>query len=188
MPSKKLQVRKEAEQRYYQNHKKEILARSKEWYGNNLERGKQARRKYSLENKKELSEKRKIRLTSLEGCLSHRLSHLNKKRLKTSKVEFDLTFLINLWKSQNGICAISGYPMQFSTCNLFAVSIDRIDSTRGYTKDNVQLVCLGINFCKNRFPNDEMIEFWNYRDKLEENGDINKEVKVNSNDEEQYER
>jgi hypothetical protein len=66
--------------------------------------------------------------------------------------EFNITvpFLMELFERQEGKCAISGLPMLTTThrdecpegerCNPNKLSIDRIDSLRGYTEDNVQLV------------------------------------------------
>ena len=78
-------------------------------------------------------------------------------------VDIDIDFLIKLWEAQDGKCVITGYQMVYPECTLFSVSIDRIDSDKGYTKDNVQLVCQGINFAKNKYTNTEILEFWNFR-------------------------
>jgi len=37
------------------------------------------------------------------------------------------------------------------------VSIDRIDSTKGYSKDNVQLVCMAANQMKNDLSMEEFV-------------------------------
>lgn len=39
------------------------------------------------------------------------------------------------------------------------VSIDRIDSNKGYTKDNVQLVCSAINFMKSNLSLNDFIMY-----------------------------
>lgn len=66
--------------------------------------------------------------------------------------DFDITlpFLMDLFERQYGKCALSGLPMLTIThrdecpedqrCNPNKLSIDRIDSSCGYTEDNVQLV------------------------------------------------
>jgi hypothetical protein len=70
----------------------------------------------------------------------------------TDAREFNITvpFLVDLFERQEGMCALSGLPMVTTThiderpddnrCNPNKLSIDRIDSVRGYTEDNVQLV------------------------------------------------
>jgi hypothetical protein len=66
--------------------------------------------------------------------------------------DFDITvpFLVDLFEKQDGRCVLSGLPMATTThiderpddmrSNPNKLSIDRIDSSRGYTEDNVQLV------------------------------------------------
>lgn len=60
-------------------------------------------------------------------------------------------------------CAISGVPFRLGKVtkqnNLWAPSPDRIDNTKGYTKDNVQWVLWGINSIKKAQPNDIINEF-----------------------------
>lgn len=42
--------------------------------------------------------------------------------------------------------------------NYYNVSIDRVDSTVGYTKDNIVLCCDSINSMKNSMPKEFFIE------------------------------
>lgn len=74
--------------------------------------------------------------------------------------EFNITvpFLMELFERQGGKCALSGQPMLTNThrdecpentrCNPNKLSIDRIDSSIGYTEDNVQLLRWRINSMK----------------------------------------
>ena len=43
--------------------------------------------------------------------------------------------------------------------NHYNISIDRIDSTKGYTKDNVQLVCAQVNMMKAEMTMEELYIF-----------------------------
>jgi hypothetical protein len=43
--------------------------------------------------------------------------------------------------------------------SLTRASLDRIDSSKGYIKGNVEFVCLAINFAKNDFKKEEMKSF-----------------------------
>lgn len=72
---------------------------------------------------------------------------------------FDIDLLIGLWEKQQGRCAISGVSMGAGVGNLFAASVDRIDSNIGYVGGNIQLVCRAINIgrCSNSL--NEVIEF-----------------------------
>lgn len=67
-------------------------------------------------------------------------------------VDIDLDFLVDLLKKQEGKCAITGIEMTYikglRKYHYSNVSIDRIDSSKGYMKDNVQLVCCWANMAK----------------------------------------
>lgn len=70
-----------------------------------------------------------------------------------------------LFESQHGLCAYTGLPMFFSGDpyeysvmakeNPYAISIDRKDSLKGYTLDNVVLCCRFVNYAKNLFTEKE---------------------------------
>jgi hypothetical protein len=85
----------------------------------------------------------------------------SKKRLK----EFNLTLdeLLNQWNKQNGICPYTNLKMDLknSTKSLKKASLDRIDSNKGYTSDNIEFVCLGINYMKSNFTKQQVSEFLN---------------------------
>lgn len=72
-----------------------------------------------------------------------------KKTNAGRNMDFDLDadFLIDLFNKQKGLCAYSNIPLQFgkSTDSDWIVSLERIDVTKGYTKDNVCLICLEFN-------------------------------------------
>ena len=86
-----------------------------------------------------------------------------RRRSKEKNIYNDLTldYLMYLWEKQSGKCALSGIPMTYKfyegrvNTNL---SVDRIDSTKGYSKDNVQLVCMAVNQMKNDLSMVEFIE------------------------------
>lgn len=76
-----------------------------------------------------------------------------KKRAKDRGIPFTITKLDirNLWQQQNGLCALSKIPMTYEldSGRIYTnVSIDQIDPNKGYTRDNVQLVCMGVNQMK----------------------------------------
>ncbi len=89
-----------------------------------------------------------------------------KKRALDKNLEFDLTveyieqFLII------GICFKTLFrfdlkPRGRSVRNAFAPSVDRIDNNRGYTMDNVQVVCDMYNHGKGQHTDEEFIRFCN---------------------------
>jgi hypothetical protein len=77
-------------------------------------------------------------------------------------VDFTWEFLLDIWNNQNGVCAISKIPMTFEMNNgriNTNVSVDRINSSKGYLQDNIQLVCMAVNQMKNDLEINELIYF-----------------------------
>ena len=68
-------------------------------------------------------------------------------------------YLEQLYTQQNKKCNLTGFFLSFGKKNLYKISIDRIDSSIGYVKGNIQLICLGVNYLKNTFDNEEVVEF-----------------------------
>ena len=78
--------------------------------------------------------------------------------------EFNLSpkFLSELWDRQEGRCAYSGLKMHMPLTHSesrwegkrstpFIGSLDRLDNSKGYTKDNVHFVCLSLNYARGRW-------------------------------------
>lgn len=85
-------------------------------------------------------------------------------RKKNISFELNLDILKNLWEKQEGKCSITGLSMTTTILKgklKTNLSIDRIDSNKGYTIDNVQLVCVAVNIMKNTFTLDELKYFCN---------------------------
>jgi len=79
-------------------------------------------------------------------------TELSPRRLATlNDVQITLEWLIETYRKQKGKCAITGVDMQHHY-GIEAISIDRIDSLKGYTPDNVHLVCQWVNNAKNKHP------------------------------------
>lgn len=72
-----------------------------------------------------------------------------RKSANGRKLEFDLDmeFLIDMFMKQKGLCAYSGLPLKFgnSYMDKWIISLERIDVTKGYTKDNVCFICVEFN-------------------------------------------
>lgn len=96
--------------------------------------------------------------------LQHRLRYviqLGIIRAKKKKIEWNLSleFLTILWEKQDGKCVYSGVPLSYEDNHPHTVSLDRIDSSKGYTEDNVQFVCTIVNYVKQRFNEDVFLSF-----------------------------
>lgn len=97
--------------------------------------------------------------STIEGRAKIFLQNARKSAAKRNQ-EFLLSIedVVNFWKQQNEICAYSGRKMTLDAGKLETVSIERIDSSIGYTKDNTILVCQAINRMKSDF---EFNDFYN---------------------------
>ena len=87
----------------------------------------------------------------------------SRKRARKAGMEWDLCEqqLVELLDRQKGRCAMSGVLLDANKSGsnpLFYVSIDRIDNGKGYTIDNVQLTCRGVNYMKNRWTDEQAME------------------------------
>lgn len=126
--------------------------------------------------------KRKRRMSSCKECnlkISH--AYAKEKRIindlgyimmcrgseirrscKTSKREYDKDLkeiLKEKWEQQKGLCYYTGIPMVLSNeyhTNRYVMTVDRKDSNKGYTKDNIVLCCSIINRMKQNLTLDEL--------------------------------
>lgn len=149
---------------YYHKNKEKLQKRAKNLREKNPEKRRATQNKYAAKNREKLRTKNQDYKKTLKGCLAYKVSHLKKaKRARSLQVAIDVDFLLMLWAKQEGKCAVSKFPMRYPGGSLFSVTVDRIDPKKDYIPDNIQLVCEGINFAKNRYSNEEFIEFWSYR-------------------------
>ena len=82
--------------------------------------------------------------------------------LRKSKHEcnIDLAYLKELWEKQGGRCAFTNMPLRTRNHKtgralINIASLDRIDSTKGYVKGNVQFVSAALNLAKSDLPDAE---------------------------------
>jgi hypothetical protein len=81
-------------------------------------------------------------------------------------LEFNITIqdVANLFEKQNGLCSLTRLPIQFSETNKNlqdsnkTASVDRIDSSKGYTIDNIQLLHRDVNQIKMYYDQDYFIK------------------------------
>ena len=95
---------------------------------------------------------RSIKNSTIEGRAKEFLRHAKESAIRR-KQHFELNILdiIDCWNRQTQICAYSGRKMTLESGKLNTVSIERIDSKIGYTKDNTILVCNAVNRMKSDF-------------------------------------
>ena len=93
------------------------------------------------------------------------------KRVRARKAKFveelDLDKLVEIWNSQNGKCKFTNVdlvlqhqPEYKTISNNYKASIDRIDSSKPYSIDNIQFVSLTANTLKGNMLDEEVFEFF----------------------------
>ena len=91
--------------------------------------------------------------------------YLYKASQKNLNYDIDEKFLEELWNKQKSSCALSGVPITLRKFNEKSfpstASLDRIDSSKGYIRGNVQFVAYSINLAKNSFRNQQIVNFIN---------------------------
>lgn len=119
---------------------------------------------WARNNPEKAAEQQRKSRNTLRGSINSKVSSA-RQRAKNKKLDFDIDidFIQSLWNYQEGKCALTGKPMTYrgkknSQESFDSFSIDRIDSSKGYVKDNIQLVRWGVNSIKN---NMDMEVFFN---------------------------
>jgi hypothetical protein len=92
------------------------------------------------------------------------------KRVRNRKKKFfeelDIEKLVEIWEDQKGKCRITNVnlvlqhqPNYKTISNNYKASIDRIDSSKPYSIDNIQFISFTCNSMKSNMTNDEVYEF-----------------------------
>jgi hypothetical protein len=84
-------------------------------------------------------------------------SYLRWLKTKSDRSKLDLDYLVELWTTQDGRCAITNVKMQHSLSpdSPYNASIDRINAGQPYTNENVHLVIKFVNFWRSDLTIDE---------------------------------
>jgi hypothetical protein len=77
------------------------------------------------------------------------------KGRKAIEFRISMDYIWELYLSQNGLCKYSKLPIDFKTKT---ASLDRIDSSLGYTEDNVQWLHKDINMMKRAYTEEYFIK------------------------------
>lgn len=115
-----------------------------------------AGRPYAVPEYNDFSTRVKEKISNLMGDL--------KRRAKKANLPHELTLeQFKLWRIKIGDrCQITGVPVSWEPHQWNTGSVDRIDSSKGYTLDNVQLVIWPINMMKNDLTHNEAIQVVQY--------------------------
>ena len=100
-------------------------------------------------------------LNTLDGYVKINFCSL-KCSARKRKIEMDITVkdIIELYDRQKGRCALTGIDLIISHEKIpMKLSVDRIDSSKGYSVNNIQLVVKILNLMKWETSNDDFIKF-----------------------------
>lgn len=89
--------------------------------------------------------------------------YLKTARARFKEIDLTLKDLEDQWIRQNGVCPYSGINLILNTHRksngkIYSASLDRIDSSIGYTKDNIQYVSQCINLMKNDMSHEDTLK------------------------------
>ena len=98
--------------------------------------------------------KEKFKLSPIKHMLINAKNKSKERNYEYNLCENDI---VGLLIKQNNKCALSNIPFVNEINDKFKMSLDRIDSNKGYTKDNVQLVCIVVNRMKSDLEQDYFI-------------------------------
>jgi len=94
--------------------------------------------------------------------------HLRNMKRRHHKCDVTLEDLKGQWEKQKGRCPYTGWKLKnlINTCHSNQLprtpdraSVDRIDSSKPYTKDNIQFVSMMAQFAKNNWSESELLNF-----------------------------
>lgn len=159
---------KEYKKEYRLKNKAAIKVGMDKYRAENKDKIKEARKRYVANNQQFVKERSrvsflKVKAKNLEEYPLKLLVINTKCRARRRKQSFEISheFVEALWVKQEGKCYYTGISMELSYAKKspYQVSIDRRDSTIGYTEDNSILCCLSINYAKNSFTEQQLIDF-----------------------------
>jgi len=109
----------------------------------------------------------KARLNTFNGFIKNLFKDLKyNAKNRNIPVEITLEDIKELYEQQNHKCALTDKIMTYEAMerinnqhiiNKWNISIDRIDSKKGYTKDNIQLICAIVNRYKMHLSQEELM-------------------------------
>lgn len=120
-------------------------------------------RTYESNNKEKLYQQKLLRRKSnLRSFLAVRLGTSKSRAIKKQmQFDLDLNFLEELFLKQEGKCYYSGVQLNLdnNACRHDSLSTDRLDPSKGYTKDNVVFCTFNINSLKGTMNEQEFKDY-----------------------------
>lgn len=155
-PEKAREIRR---RKYIVNREKNNTA-ARRWRLANPEKHREAVQRYRARNPEKVAESCR-RWRSTTGGRAQSLWKMAKTRATRQKLAFDLTKDWIQEQVEQGACAVTNLPFSLEANggrSPWAPSLDRIDPEKGYTKDNVQVVCWLYNNAKHTYSHDDILQ------------------------------
>lgn len=96
--------------------------------------------------------------TTLNRACKRIFSYLTRRcRVKGFDLDISVEYLEELFEKQNGLCLYTNEPLELSAGKVNTLSVDRIDSSKGYVKENIALTTWQVNNCKQDLSLDDFI-------------------------------
>lgn len=137
--------KKQTDAAYYQRNKIKIISKTQEYYANNL---------LKVSEKGKLRYHKQVKNDYLSIMLSGCRSNARKRNREFS---INKQLILNLLDKQNNKCYYSGDEMTLERGLYNTVSVDRVDSNKGYIESNIVLCCQKINVVKNNLNDVDFI-------------------------------
>lgn len=159
MPYKNKEDAIKNRKKYFSENREEILKKQREYHLSNKEKRNQKNRIYHLNNKEKMNKKSSDYYSKNKEKI-HEIKHTDKwyinlystikrrnKHIFKTDCDFNSNYLKELFETNQGICYWFKIPMQPSINPRYPLqpSIDRLDNTKGYVKDNIVICCLFAN-------------------------------------------
>jgi hypothetical protein len=131
---------------WYENNKEQVKAKAKQYYHDNKEKVLEDVKKYREANRPLIKEKGK---EYYRRKLRNRLLNAARARARRFGYEFDLTLDDIIMPRFCPLLGIEMFVTNGVKCSKHSsFSLDRIDSSKGYTKDNVWVISMKANSMK----------------------------------------
>ena len=153
---------------YYENNREKAKAYDKAYRENNREEIKARKKAYHENNREKINARKKAYHEDLKNDPNTRkeyglnmLLKLAKKRSKKKNLEYNLDYD---WAVKNfpEFCPVFGIPLTFFTSSDSSASIDRLDNSKGYTKENCRFISVEANSKKNANSLSDITKIYNY--------------------------
>lgn len=98
-----------------------------------------------------------------EGIDGISIQYISKLKWRRKEISITLQDIVNQWKLQKGLCAYSKIQLSVAARDKkwaeSTASIDRVDSSKGYIKGNIQWVHKRINIMKSNMAHIEFLDW-----------------------------